>query len=92
MFQKFYKYFQTALPWIPLVLVGAFYIFALLPEKGVSLQDESWFLYSAWAMVTPGIPFDIHNVYATGYFYYSPSMMYILVVAQGSGSRLISTI
>ena len=67
MSQKFYKYFQKALPWVPLVLVGAFYIFELLPEKGVNLQDESWFLYSAWAMAAPGIPLDTHNVHVTAF-------------------------
>jgi len=50
------------------ILVSAFYIFELIPGKGVSLQDESWFLYSAWAMVTPGIPLDTHIVHVTGFF------------------------
>lgn len=58
---------QRALPWVPLVLVSAFYIFELLPEKGVSLQDESWFLYSAWAMAAPGIALDTHNVHVTAF-------------------------
>jgi len=63
-----YKQFQKLLPWIPLILVSAFYIFELIPGKGVSLQDASWFLYSAWAMATPGIPLDTHNVHVTGFF------------------------
>lgn len=67
MFQKIQIQFQRTLPWVPLILVSAFYIFELLPEKGVSLQDESWFLYSAWAMIAPGIPLDTHNVHVTGF-------------------------
>lgn len=63
-----YKQFQRLLPWIPLILVSLFYIFELIPGKGVSLIDESWMLYSAWAMATPGIPLDTHNVHVTGFF------------------------
>jgi len=63
-----YKQFKRLIPWIPLILVSAFYIFELIPGKGVSLQDEGWLLYSAWAMATPGIPLDTHNVHVTGFF------------------------
>jgi len=62
-----FKQIKNQFHWVPLILVSAFYIFELLPGKGVSLQDESWFLYSAWAMVTPGIPLDTHNPHVTAF-------------------------
>ena len=54
--------------WLTLFGVVGFYIFELLPSKGITYRDEGWTLYSAWAAVTPDVPLDTLEPQQTAFF------------------------
>jgi len=66
---------KKILPWALLVLISVFYVFELLPSKGITYRDEGWLLYSAWAAVTPGVPLDTRLPQQAAFFFNGALML-----------------